>query len=69
MSRKFVIELEDEELIEAEKRYGMKNIGYEIGKAFRANLKRVRNIEIAKQESKVANSEYRKALAIKAANK
>jgi len=49
MSRKFVIELEDEELLEAEKRYGTKNIGYEIGKAFRANLKRIRNIEYAKE--------------------
>ena len=49
MSRKFVIELEDEELLEAEKRYGTKNIGYEIGKAFRANLKRIRNIEYSKE--------------------
>jgi hypothetical protein len=48
MSRTFVIRLEDDELLEAENRYGSKNIGYEIGKAFRANLKRIRNIEYSK---------------------
>lgn len=49
MSRRFVIELDDNEIVEAEKRYGAKNISYEIGKAFRANLKRIRNIEYAKE--------------------
>ena len=49
MARRFVIELEEDEIAEAEKRYGAKNIGYEIGKAFRANLKRIRNIEAAKE--------------------
>jgi len=48
MPRTFVIRLEDDELLEAESRYGAKNIGYEIGKAFRANLKRIRNIEYSK---------------------
>ena len=52
MSRTFVIRLEDEELAEAEKRYGLKNVGYEIGKAFRANLKRIRNIETAKEAAR-----------------
>jgi len=52
MSRTFVIRLEDEELFEAEKRYGLKNVGYEIGKAFRANLKRIRNIETAKEAAR-----------------
>lgn len=56
MSRKFVIELEDEELLEAEKRYGTKNIGYEIGKAFRANLKRIRNIEYSKEVKRTEKS-------------
>lgn len=49
MSRRFVIELEDEEIIEASERYGAKNISYEIGKAFRANMKRIRNIEYSKE--------------------
>jgi len=49
VSRTFVVKLEDEYLSEAEARYGLKNIGYEIGKAFKANLKRIRNIEAAKE--------------------
>ena len=57
MSRRFVIELEDDEIIEAENRYGAKNIGYEIGKAFRANLKRIRNIEAAKEVKRAKVSE------------
>ena len=49
MSRRFVIELEDDEVLDAEKRYGAKNIGYEILKAYRSNQKRIRNIEAAKE--------------------
>jgi len=48
MPRKYVIELDDDEQMEAEKRYGAKNVNYEIGKAFRANLKRIKAIESAK---------------------
>ena len=54
MSRTFVIKLEDDDLIEAEKRYGLKNIGYEIGKAFRSNLKRIKNIEESKAATRSA---------------
>lgn len=57
MSRTFVVRLEDEYLAEAESRYGLKNIGYEIGKAFKSNLKRIKQIEAAKEAKRKAREE------------
>ena len=49
MQNKYVSTFSDDVVIEATKRYGQKNIGYEVEKAFIASLKRLRNIESAKE--------------------
>lgn len=52
MSRRFVIVLEDDELQEAVSRFGLKNVSYEIYKAFRSNMKRLRMLEEAKRKKR-----------------
>jgi len=57
MQNKFVSTFSDDVVIEATNRYGIKNIGYEVEKAFIANLKRLRNIEAAKEAKRRDRSE------------
>jgi hypothetical protein len=44
--------LEDDELKDAVDRFGLKNVGYEIYKAFRSNMKRLRMLEEAKRKKR-----------------
>ena len=52
MQNTFIVRLEGAELDEAIERYGVKNVGYEAGKAFKAHLKRLRRIEAAKEAAR-----------------
>lgn len=54
MSRRFNILLEEDELEEAIERYGIKNIGYEIHRAFVSDLKRKKNHEAVKRAQREA---------------
>ena len=47
-----MVRLDDDVLKEAVSRYGLKNVGYEIGKAFKSNLKRISRIEAAKEAAR-----------------
>ena len=56
MSRSFYILLDDDELEEAVDRYGLKNVGYEIKRAFMSDMKRKSNHEAvmkAKREARI----------------
>lgn len=55
MPKRLVIELADDEFSESSERFGAKNVGYEILKAFRADQKRRRNIEAAKEAKRARN--------------
>jgi sugar phosphate isomerase/epimerase len=54
VSRRFNIVLEEDELEEAIERYGLKNVGYEIHRAFISDLKRKKNHEAVKRAQREA---------------
>ena len=54
MQHRFNILLDDDELNEAVERYGLKNVGYEIKRAFASDLKRKKNHEAVKKAQREA---------------